>query len=69
LRDTTNSSSLLLSSNKPNGPASVATIGHWIKDQIIKIAGIDASIFTAYSPRGAAASKAVLSGVPIQTVF
>jgi hypothetical protein len=60
--------SLLLSSNKPHGPASVAKIGRWIEDQL-KIAGIDTSIFTAHSTRGAEASIAVLSGVPIETIF
>jgi hypothetical protein len=53
-----NSSRLMLSSNKPHGPASVPTIGRWIKEQL-KITGIDTSIITAHSTRGVAASKAV----------
>ena len=68
LRDANNSASLFISSNKPHGPASVPTIGRWIKEQL-KLAGIDTSIFTAHSTRGAAASKAVFSGIPIQAVL
>ena len=68
LRNANNSTSLLLSTNRPHGPAAVATVGRWIKEQL-QVAGIDASIFSAHSTRGAAASKAAAAGVPIQTIL
>ena len=68
LRNLSNSTSLFLSSNKPNKVASVSTIGHWIKEQL-KEAGIDTSTFSAHSTRGAAASKAAASGISIQTIL
>ena len=68
LRNTSNSSSLLISTNKPHGPAAVATVGRWIKEQL-KAAGIDTSTFTPHSTRGAAASKAASAGVPIQDIL
>ena len=68
LRNANNSTSLLLSTNRPHGPAAVATVGRWIKEQL-QVAGIDTSIFSAHSTRGAAASKAAAAGVPIQTIL
>ena len=47
---------------------SSSTIGRWIKDQL-KEAGIDTSIFSAHSARGAAASKAMAQGIPIQSIL
>ena len=60
--------STLLSSNKQHGPASVATVGLWIKEQL-SAAGIDTSVFYAHSTRGAASSKAAAAGVPIQLIL
>ncbi len=68
LRNASNSSTLLISTNKPHGSAAVATIGRWIKEQL-KVAGIDTATFTAHSTRGAAASKAASAGVPIQAIL
>lgn len=68
LRVSSTSSSLLLSSNKPHGPASVASVGRWIKEQL-SAAGIDTSVFCAHSTRGAASSKAAAAGVPIQSIL
>ena len=68
LRDSSNSATLLLSSNRPHGQASVATVGRWIKEQL-SAAGIDTSIFCAHSTRGAASSKAASAGVPISAIL
>ncbi|KAI9550772.1 hypothetical protein GHT06_004559 [Daphnia sinensis] len=68
LRATRNSSSLFISSTKPHSAVSPSTVGRWIKDQL-GLAGIDTSSFTAHSTRGAAASKAARSGLPIQTIL
>ncbi|CAD6226402.1 GSCOCG00005805001-RA-CDS [Cotesia congregata] len=48
-------------------PASAQTIGHWIKD-LIKKAGVDTNIFTAYSAKHAAVSKAYSKGVDVDTI-
>ncbi|KAK4016306.1 hypothetical protein OUZ56_031255 [Daphnia magna] len=68
LRATRNSSFLFISSTKPHSAVSPSTVGRWIKDQL-GLAGIDTSSFTAHSTRGAAASKAARSGLPIQTIL
>ena len=60
--------SLLISTNRPHGHVSVATVGRWIKEQL-SVAGIDTSTFSAHSTRGAAASKAAGAGIPIQTIL
>jgi len=68
VRTTRNSSTLFVSSTRPHGAVSPSTIGRWIKDQL-GLAGIDTSSFKAHSTRGAAASKAVRDGLPIQTIL
>ena len=68
LRNTSNSASVFLSSNKPHHTCSVATIGRWIKNQL-KDAGIDTSTFAAHSTRSAAASKAAGAGIPVQAIL
>ena len=45
-----------------------STIGRWIKDQL-KEAGIDTSILSAHSTRGAAGSKAFANGVPLKSIL
>jgi site-specific recombinase XerD len=68
LRNDSNSESLFIGSNKPHKPVSSLTIGRWIKEQL-KEASIDTSVFSAHSARGAAASKAMNRGVPIQSIL
>lgn len=68
LRNDSNSESLFIGSNKPHKPVSSSTIGRWIKEQL-KEASIDTSVFSAHSARGAAASKAMNRGVPIQSIL
>lgn len=68
VRSARNSSTLFVCSTRPHGPVSPSTVGRWIKDQL-GLAGIDTSSFKAHSTRGAAASKAVRDGLPIQTIL
>jgi hypothetical protein len=60
--------SLFLSIRQPHRPVSSSTVGHWIKS-CLRDAGIDTESFSAHSTRGAASSKAVLLGVPIDSVL
>ena len=62
-----NNSELFLTTLKPHRPASKSTIATWIKCTL-KLAGIDMSIFSAHSTRGASASAAI-NRVPIDTVM
>ena len=68
LRNETNKSHLFISSTKPHKPVTSSTIGRWIKDQL-REAGIDTSIFSAHSTRGAAGSKAFANGVPLKSIL
>ena len=60
--------SLFISIKKPFKPVKPATIGHWLKN-MMKEAGIDTSLFTAHSTRGAATSKAQAVGVPMAEIL
>lgn len=53
---------LLLTTRKPFGPASKATITRWIRD-IMKESGISEDVFRTYSVRSASTSKAFQSGM------
>ncbi len=68
LRNDSNSSHLLISSVKPHKPVTGSTVGHWIK-KVLKDAGVDSTIFSAHSTRGAAASKAAAKGVPTDSIL
>jgi hypothetical protein len=68
LRSSLQNSGVFIGSNKPHNPVTGSTIGGWIKHQL-KEAGIDTSIFSAHSTRGAAASKASSTGVSIQVIL
>ena len=59
---------LFIGSNRPHRSVTSSTVGHWIKDQL-KEAGIDTTIYSAHLVRGAGASKAASTGVPIQTIL
>ena len=59
---------LFISSRKPFKPVKPATIGHWLKN-LMKEAGIDTSLYTAHSTRGAATSKAKAVGVPMREIL
>jgi len=62
------SGTLFLSIRSPHGPIGASTIGHWIK-KFLSSAGVDISIYSAHSTRGAAASKASSSGVPVERIL
>ncbi len=68
LRSSHNGKQLFIGSTKPHNPVTSSTVGRWIKEQL-KEAGIDTSVFSAHSTRGAAASKAASSGVSIQSIL
>jgi len=59
---------LFIAVRKPHLPVKAATIGHWLK-KVMKSSGIDTSIFTAHSTRGAATSKAKDTGVSIPDIL
>ena len=67
-RNEGNQRSLFISLIEPFGPVSGNTIGRWIKTYL-SFAGINTDIFSAHSTRGAAASGAVRSGVPIDSIL
>ncbi len=60
--------SLFLGLISPHASASGCSIGKWIK-AYLNLAGIDTGTFSAHSTRGAAASKAVNTGVPIDSIL
>ena len=59
---------LFIAVKKPHRPVTSATIGHWLK-KILKQSGIDTSIFSAHSTRGAATSKASTAGISIPDIL
>lgn len=63
-----NSNKLFLTLIAPYRPVTGSTIGRWVKPFLAK-AGVDTTVFSAHSTRGAAASKAVANGVPTDAVM
>lgn len=53
---------LFISVRKPYAPVKPCTIGKWLK-RVMADSGIDTSVFSAHSTRGAATSKAKVAGV------
>ncbi|KZS22093.1 Uncharacterized protein APZ42_010981 [Daphnia magna] len=68
IRPAGNVDRLLISNIAPYRPVSASTVARWIKSYMER-AGVDTQTFSAHSTRGAAASKAVASGVPIESVL
>ncbi|XP_013419712.1 uncharacterized protein LOC106180300 [Lingula anatina] len=62
------SSNLFLSLVKPYQPVTKSTISRWIKD-VLSLSGIDTTQFSAHSTRAAAASKAKIKCVPLETIM
>lgn len=60
-----NNSSLFLSIKRPHRPIRSSTLGHWLKS-CLEDAGLTKNSYSTHSTRGAAASKAILKGVPIE---
>ena len=67
LRTDANSSLLFISPVRPHKQVSANTISRWIK-KILSQAGVGTE-FAAHSTRGAASSKAVASGIPIDSIL
>jgi hypothetical protein len=68
LRTVSNSDRLFFTTTKPHVPVSSATVGRWIKSTL-QDCGVDTTVFSAHSTRGAAASKAAAKGTNIQSIL
>ena len=68
LRDESNNGLLLVSTKRSYRNICERTLGRWIKSCLTDV-GIDTNIFSAHSTRGAAASKALRSGAPIDSIL
>ena len=62
------SSPLFIAVRKPHKPVKASTIGHWLKN-VMKAAGVNTSVFSAHSTRGAATSKARAVGVSLADIL
>lgn len=58
---------LFISYKRPHNKVSSQTLGHWIKNILLK-SGIDTSIFSAHSTRHASTSSANRLGVSIDVI-
>lgn len=63
-----NVTKLFISWNRPHRAITTSTISRWIKT-VLKMAGIDISVFTPHSTRSAAMSAASRSNVPLATIL
>ena len=68
LRKSTSTSRLLLAIIKPHNPVAPCTIARWLKE-VLKLSGVDTSIFTAHSTRGASSSVAADSGITVSDIL
>ena len=59
---------LLLGLKAPHRAVGASTVARWIKE-VLACSGIDVNLFTAHSSRGAAASKAFASGIPVERIL
>lgn len=59
---------LFIAFQKPHKPVSVATISRWLKT-VLKLSGIDCSIFSGHSTRSASSSAAFAAGCPIDIIM
>ena len=59
---------LFISTVSPYGPVKSSTIAGWIK-RLLGLSGVDTSIWTAHSTRGASTSKAQNVGVTVQAIL
>lgn len=67
-RNYSNINSLFVSFNKPHRNVTPNTISGWIRSSLTA-AGVDTSIFSAHSTRGAAASKAFAAGASMDSIL
>ena len=61
-------SQLFLSYVRPHTPVSLQRIANWLKI-VLKEAGIDTSVFSAHSTRGASATAAAKQGIPFSVIM
>ncbi|XP_039304170.1 uncharacterized protein LOC120357547 [Solenopsis invicta] len=59
--------SLFISTRPPHKPVTSQSLGRWIKTELAA-AGIDTSIFSAYSTRHASTSRAASKGISLQEI-
>ena len=59
---------LFLSFVRPHKPVTTSTIARWIKT-VMRSAGIDTRLFKAHSVRGAAATNAYTTGMPVAQIL
>ena len=64
----TTSEKLLITYRKPHHPAHRDTIARWLKS-VLRLAGIDTTLFHAHSFRSAASSKASASSLPLADIL
>ena len=62
------SDQLLQCHRSPYGPASKSTIARWLKE-VLRAAGVDTSVYSAHSYRGAASSAANRVSVPVSKIL
>ena len=56
------STKLFVAIAKPHKPVAPCTIARWLKE-VLKLSGVDTTMFTAHSTRGASSSAAADSGI------
>ena len=61
-------SGLFLATQKPHGKVSRDTLSRWVKE-VLRLSGVDLSIFTPHSIRGASTSAAAVSKVPLASIL
>ena len=59
---------LFLGINSPHSPVVSSTIARWLKN-VLSSLGIDTSVFTAHSTRGASTSAASMAGITTQQIL
>ena len=59
---------LFVTSLRPHRPISRDTASKWVK-KMLRLAGIDLSMFTAHSTRSASTSAALAANVPLETIL
>ena len=68
LRQGEKAKSLFIGLRPPHSSVGASSVARWLKI-ILNVAGVDTSIYSAHSTRGASASNAVNSGVPTEAIL
>ena len=67
-RNESTNSGLILGLRSPHPPIRASIIGRWIK-LLLSETGVDTTIYSAHSTRGASASKAMGAGISIESIL